>query len=304
MSVTDWNRIFIYVRAGGQVMSVQQAAERASADAVIPKAPGHDGAVAQPYPSSITDITVKHGPVDVMGRFFLMADTAMRDRGVALSFGTFEELLAVNERNRDTWGILTSMYDHRCCPRGLAPDRAFCLFGRDASGEVVVTHAGRLYELGEHSMHEVGEAMLLHHDEPLRSKQPQERIEVTAPAAKSIKGKLLINGGVWYRPGYRKRQLSTILPRIARVYAYTRWKIDRSMGLAMEGPTRGGIIDSVGYPHREWGLQILNAQNGSPRCCLAWMDANELLADLRGFVAGFEAQANVGIDHRRAQNHG
>ena len=52
-------------------MSVQQAAERASADAVIPKAPGPDGAVAQPYPSSITDITVKHGPVDVIGRFFL-----------------------------------------------------------------------------------------------------------------------------------------------------------------------------------------------------------------------------------------
>lgn len=228
----------------------------------------------------------------------------MRERGVALSFGTFEELLAVNERNRSTWGILTSMYDHQCCPRGLAPDRAFCLFGRDARGDVVTTHAGRLYDLGERSMHEVGEAMLLHHDEPLRTKQPGERIEVTATAARSIRGKLLINGGVWYHPDFRKRQIAPILSRIARAYAYTIWKIDRSLGLAMEGPTRGGIIDSVGYPHREWALQILNAQNGSPRCCLAWMDADELLADLRGFLAGLDAQAYAGVDHRRAQNQG
>ena len=55
------------------------------------------------------------------------------------------------------------------------------------------------------------------------------------------------------------------------------------MGLMMEGPTAGGVIDSLGYPHREWGLQISNAQNGSPRCCLAWMDASELMATCAGF---------------------
>ena len=57
-----------------------------------------------------------------------------------------------------------------------------------------------------------------------------------------------------------------------------------------------------GYPHREWGLQISNAQNGSPRCCLAWMDANELLVDLRGFLAGFTTQVYLRVDNRRAQN--
>ena len=43
--------------------------------------------------ASVTDITVEHGPVDLLGRFFLKADTAARERGVTLSFGTFEELL-------------------------------------------------------------------------------------------------------------------------------------------------------------------------------------------------------------------
>jgi hypothetical protein len=281
-------------------MRVPQTVERGgAAGAATAKAP----APAQ-QPHLITDITVEHGPPDLFGRFFLLADTAVRERGVSLSFGSFEELLRVNEKNRASWGIMTSMYDHHCCPRGLAPENAFCLFGRDAYGEVVTTHAARIYSLGERSMQEVGDAMLLHHDEPERTKRPGESIEVTAPSAKSIKGKLLINGAVWFHPAYRKRQLAMIIPRIARAYAYTHWKIDRSMGLMMEGPTAGGVIDSLGYPYREWGLQIRNAQNGSPRCCLAWMDASELLADLRGFLAGFTTQVYVRVDHRRAQNQG
>jgi hypothetical protein len=253
------------------------------------------------HPKLVTDITVEHGPADVFGRFFLLADTAVRERGVSLSFGSYEELLRVNEKNRGSWGIMTSMYDHNCCPHGLAPERAFCLLGRDASGEVVATHAGRIYDLGERTMKEVGDQMLLHHDAPHLTKQPQESIEVTSRAAESIRGRLLINGAVWYHPTYRKRNLAMIIPRIGRAYAYTRWKIERSMGLMMEGPTAGGVIDSTGYPHREWGLQIRNAQNGSPRCCLAWMDASELLADLRGFLAGFTTQVYVQVDHRRAQ---
>jgi hypothetical protein len=284
-------------------MSAEQTVKRAAAGASAVIAPAPASVAQPPHPKLITDITVEHGPVDLLGRFFLLADTALRERGVSVSFGSFEDLLRVNEKNR-AWGIMTSMYDYRCCPHGLAPERAFCIFGRDAHGEVVATHAARVYELGERSMQEVGDAMLLHHDEPERTKQPQESIEVTAPAAKTIRGKLLINGAVWYHPAYRKRQLSMIIPRVARVFAYTRWKIDRSMGLMMEGPAAGGVIDSLGYPHREWGLQIRNAQNGSPRCCLAWMDAGELLADLRGFLAGFTTQVYVRVDHRRAQNQG
>ena len=286
-------------------MTVQRSIKRTPDGKTGARPPAPSARAAPSFqPHLITDITVEHGPVDLFGRFFLLADTAVRQRGVTLSFGSFEELLAVNQKNRDSWGIMTSMYDYRCCPDGLAPDKAFCMLGRDVNGNVVATHAARLYDLGDRSMQEVGDAMLLHHDDPARTKQPGESIEVTAPAAKSIKGKLLINGGVWYHPRYRKRQLSMIIPRIARIYAYTRWKIDRSMGLTMEGPTAGGVIDSLGYPHREWGLQISNAQNGSPRCCLAWMDAGELLADLRGFLAGFDTQAYVGVDDRRAQQQG
>ena len=42
---------------------------------------------------------VDHGPADLLGRFFLKADTAARERGITLSFGTFEDLVDVNAAN-------------------------------------------------------------------------------------------------------------------------------------------------------------------------------------------------------------
>lgn len=269
-----------------------------------PAPPSPQTVVRQASPQLITDITVEHGPVDLIGRFFLQADTAARRRGVSLSFGSYEELLEVNRQNRDTWSPITTMYDHRCCPRGLAPDRAFCILGRDARGEVVATHAARLFMLDEESLHDQAVSLRMFYDDPERMKAPGERCEVTASIASTMRGKLLINGAVWYHPRFRKRRLSLILPRISRVYAYTRWKIDASMGLVMEGPTKGGVIGSLGYPHSEWDLRLFNAPNGNPRCCLGWMQSDELIADLGGFLAGLDAQVDVLVDERRSQQLG
>ena len=255
----------------------------------------------------LQDIVVEHGAVELLGRFFLSAERMARERGVELSFGTFEELLEVNEQNRDTWKPITTMYDHRHCPVGLGPDKAFVIFGRDPSGRIVATHAGRIYDLDGSSLKAEAESLRIFYDKPEDAetgKLPGERCEVDSPAAASMQGRLLINGAVWYHPDYRKRQLSTIIPRIARAHAHTRWKIDRSMGLMMEGPTRGGVIDSLGYTHREWGLQLIDAPNGSPRCCLAWMEAaDELEIDLQNFLARTVAGAQVdaGVDQRRAK---
>ena len=51
---------------------------------------------------------------------------------------------------------------------------------------------------------------------------PDETCNVTAEATKFVKGRVVFSGGGWYRPDYRKRWLSGILPRISRAYAYTR----------------------------------------------------------------------------------
>ena len=208
-------------------MSVSKAVKHAPPGASAARAPTAAPAVQPPRPKLITDITVEHGPVELLGRFFLKADTAARQRGVTLSFGTFEELLQVNSQNRDSWKPLTTIYDHRTCPRGLAHDRAFCILGRDERGKVVASHAARVFEVDDgNTLYDIAVSLRLFYDEPERMKNSGERCEVTASVAKSIRGKLLINGAVWYHPSYRKRNMAMIVPRIARAYAYTRWKMD------------------------------------------------------------------------------
>jgi hypothetical protein len=48
-------------------------------------------------------VTVDHGPIDLLGRFFLKAEQAARRRGVFLSFDTFDKLLETNEHSRASW---------------------------------------------------------------------------------------------------------------------------------------------------------------------------------------------------------
>jgi hypothetical protein len=287
-------------------LSVQSTAKRdtpSRTDAATRPEPGAIGqAQRQPL---ITEITVEHGSADLLGRFFLKADTAARSRGLTLYFGSFEELLQVNAKNQETWKPITSMYDHRHCAQGLADDRAFCIFGRDRRGEVVATQASRLFEsVDTDTLHDIATSSRMFYDEPQRDKNPEERCEVSATIAKSIRGRIGLNGAVWYHPTFRGRQLAMIIPRITRAYAYTRWKIDYSMGLAMEGPTKGGVIDRVGYPHREWDLRLYNAPNGNPRCCLGWMTAEEILDDLGDFLLRFDTQVDAGIGRAGAQQQG
>src|SRR5437762_3055902 len=134
----------------------------------------------------LSQLTTNHGPIDLLGRFFLCADTAARARGVALSFASLAELITVNELNRDSWLPLFPTYDVR--HNTIAADEAFCILGRDRHGKVVAAHAGRLFNLSCGSFHDLAQSLHLMYEDPSRSKRPGETCEVTAKAARSIKG--------------------------------------------------------------------------------------------------------------------
>lgn len=286
-------------------MSVVNVAKRTPSENLAVQGPAAKPAAQASAPRLITDITVEHGPADLLGRFFLKADTAARRRGVTLSFATFEELLEVNRQNRDSWKPLTTIYDHRSCPQGLAPERAFCILGRDERGKVVTSHAARMFEIDDaNTLYDVAVSLRLFYDDPERMKNPGERCEVTAGVARSIRGKLLVNGAVWFHPAYRRLNMAMIVPRVARAYAYTRWMIDHSMGIVIESANDTRIVDRLGYPHREWDLKLINSSMGNGRCLFAWMDAQYLLADLESWLASFDAQVDSGVDDRRAQQQG
>jgi hypothetical protein len=91
----------------------------------------------------LESIRIDHGPVHILGRFFLRADSAARERGIELSFGGFADLAAANAANGSNWRPLIGVFDPRNAR--LASEEAFCVLGRNPQGEVVAAHAARLY---------------------------------------------------------------------------------------------------------------------------------------------------------------
>lgn len=253
----------------------------------------------EPHPATLLNqLTVDHGPVDLLGRFFLCAEAAARARGVTLSFASMAELIEVNELNRDSWLPLFPTYDIR--HNTIGPDEAFCILGRDRHGKAVAAHAGRLFNLTLASFHDLAQSLRLMYEHPDTSKRPGETCEVTAKAARSIKGRVVFSGAAWYHPDYRGRQLSTILPILSRAYAFTHWNIDYLVAMMSEGVVSGGMTLRTGYTNIDWDIRVTNSPLGDVRFAFMWMAPPQLLEDVAKFVARAERETGDALLERRA----
>ena len=219
-------------------MRTRTRASDAVSNTVVPLARTTIPKIAPPRPlrSLLSDISVEHGPVDLLGRLFLKADTSARNRGITLSFAPMQDLMDINRANPETWRPLLPLFDPAC--GGITDENAFCILGRNAKGEVVATQAARLYDWADTSFHEEASSLRLFYNEPGRMKGEREQIEVTAPVARKLSGAVIFAGGIWYRPDYRGLGLPYILPWLCRSYAYTRWKHDYSINPAPDIPLR------------------------------------------------------------------
>jgi hypothetical protein len=252
-----------------------------------------------PRPPLINEITIEHGPRDLLGRFFLKADTAARQRGVTLSFGTMEELQQANERNRATWKPLVPLLSPRY--NDLGPETAYCILGRNAAGEIVATQAGRIFSWPDTSFYEEARSLRLFYGDPRRQALPGEVCDITAMATKAVSGRVAFSGGGWYRRDFRKRWLAGILPRISRAYAYTRWRTDFTTTVMDKGVFEGGFGRRAGYTNADWVLDWRNTPLGDMYLGFLWMKPEQLLGDLREFLASFDAEVDAVVDNRSAQ---
>jgi hypothetical protein len=239
-------------------------------------------------------LKIKHGPVGLLGRFFLWADTAARDRGVTLSFGSLQDLLEANRVNSDSWRPLVPVFDE--VVGGVTPETAFVLIGRDKDGEVVATQAARVYDWAETSLKDEATSLRMFYADPDAAFAREDRCEITAPIAEKITGRVVFSGGIWYRRDFRGKDLGTILPRIARAYAFTRWSSDFTIGMLSDGVIAGGLAGRAGYTKLEHScIKLVASPLGEMRCGLAWMHSDELLADL----AAIMDRANVPVSGPR-----
>lgn len=266
-------------------------------------------ATSQPFHASrpattgfLDQIEIQHGPVAVLGRFFLAADAAARARGVSLSFISLAELVRTNEANADSWRPLLSLFDDRCLET--TPDNAFCVAGRDASGRIVATHAARLYDFSGTTFHDEAESLRLFYRDPDLMRRPGEALEVTAPSAKRITGPTVFSGAAWYHPDFRGRSLSRIMPCIGKAYALTRWPAASIVSFMAEEIHARGFASRFGYDNVDWAIGMRNTRVGTLRAALVSVSRERALDYVADFLSDSRPQVDAGILDRGAQQVG
>jgi hypothetical protein len=221
--------------------------------------------------------------VGLLGRFFLWADTAARDRGVALSFASFQDLKEANKANSDSWRPLVPVFDEAL--GGVTAETGFALIGRDKHGEVVATQAARIYDWRETSLKDEATSLRMFYADPDAALARGDRCEITAPIAEKISGRVAFSGAIWYRRDFRGKDLATILPRISRAYALTRWNSDFTIGMMADTVIAGGLAERSGWTKLEnRSVELVASPLGGMRCALLWMQSDELLADLAAIM--------------------
>ncbi len=238
----------------------------------------------------LSSIRIQHGPADLLGRFFLMADFALRHLGVTLSFGTFDDVMDTNRENRDSWPSIVPTFDPK---NGLcAPDRTYVLIGRNASGKIVTVQSTIVFDWTATNFKIEAESMRLFYAQPEMRQRTEETCHISAPSALLLTGTVAFLGAGWWHPSMRGRLLGSILARVSRAYAYTRWKTDLSMAFNSEKLIARGFPTRNGYQHIELGVSLRNFELGDYNGGIVWITADELFSELASFMVSLEARLN------------
>ncbi len=243
----------------------------------------------------LADVVIENGPRDMLSRVILKCDTEMRRMGINLTFATFEELLAVNRANPDSWHPLVSVFDPEV--GGVSTENGIALIGWNANGDAVATLASRYYALPDRTLKDEIESLRLFYASPGDARQPGEAIRVTAPIASATRGGAVYLGGLWYHPSYRGKGLHPVISPIVRALSYTRWPTDIAFSLMSRENVDTGVARRARFPHVEWGaIWKCSPVFKEDECELAvvWTSAAEQLAHFQEFVAApAPREANV-----------
>jgi hypothetical protein len=238
----------------------------------------------------IEQVEVEHGPAGMLGRFFLAADTFVRDRGLTLHFASFEEMSATQEREKSNWQSLIPAFDHRVTD--IPRDQAFCISVRDPKGKIVGMTAERFYDLTGSSLGSAVSSGAFMPIEPPGPNGVRTVCELTAPNGSQITGRTCYSGAVWVHPEYRSLRLAGLLPRVTRACALTTWDIECNFGFVKTGDEKSALVKRYGLPHGEPGMKYQSYWQ-SYDGVIIWMNVEELLDDLGTYLNSISPQIDI-----------
>lgn len=237
------------------------------------------------YPNTVPEnnlrlpdaLATEHGPASLLARFVLDGDRLARHFGIRLRVRhDFETLNRLNMEQSalGNWYPLINMFNP--ARSDVSPLNGFWISGENDAGEIVSTSAGRIYTWDDTNLHEQAVTMLYGRDEG-------QRCIITTPAAREISGVVLSAGGTWVRPDYRKRQLSHLLPRLARAYGLSRWPLDWVIGYVTKLLVSKGVAAGYGCKHFGYSVEYPDLPFGE--LVLTYTSGRETADDLETYLA-------------------
>lgn len=246
----------------------------------------------------LADIVIEHGPRRILAGYFLAIAAHMREQRLRLELISFSELHDINCRNRESWLPLTPTFDVNV-NTDLPHCSAYVFAVRNEVGEVVATHASRLFRWEHTSFQNEAEALRLFYADPVRQARPQETCLVTAPTAKRIRGNVVYSGATWYHPSIRGLGLPSVLSPLNRAYALSQWPVDSFTGLVSEANVNRNFAKRARHANMEPRVICRSSSHGDVDYYLVWSTPDTVVTDIENFSA-LNSHPLVAIDQRRA----
>jgi hypothetical protein len=230
------------------------------------------------------ELRVQFGPTHELGAFFLEGDRTLSEMGVRLYVShDLRRLFEVNRRHLDSWAPLMPAFDP--AHSDLRADGSFMFELRDESGDIIATQVSRLVDLTGTNLKSELEQLRLFYRDPVNEAGPAERIEVTSAKAAELTGRIALTGGLWYRPDWRGKGLSRVLPRMTRAFAYTSWNIGCAISFVEQSAIDHGIITHYGLPDTEPWIKIRDSYRPAVDLLLTWRHGPDIAEDVVGYMA-------------------
>ena len=224
-------------------------------------------------------ITIQHGPIEFLSRFFLEADEHIRANGIRLTVRTdFEELSRLNEEQNaaGNWHALVRAFDSRYSSISAAD--GYWIAGIDENGDMISSQCGRFYEWPE--------SCLADHIEQLMYGDSSKGAEIfiDSQAARMIRGKVLFNGGTWIHPKYRRNGVATLAAKVGRLFGAANWGCDWICGALRQHDADAGMHKRYGYGQVSFGMRAPGSPWGDGPIGIMYQNPMELMAEAELFV--------------------
>ncbi len=245
-------------------------------------------------PSLAQRAGITYGPGELLERYFEIAEKSAAERSLTLALHTdFAALVALNKRHREVWPPIPPIFDPG--ESKLGETTGFWLEARSREGEAVVVHAVRLFDLVG-SLDEELRSLRVFYADPRPHLDGGERFEVAGSSAQRIGGRTVHGGSFWVHPEHRNRGLATLVPRITRAIAYTRWSPAFIWGFVEQRLHMGGLTRAYGpYQSQDVVVSRIAWRHGTT-FYLVWMTSDDMLADIAGLVTQHAADRERRIE--------